>query len=77
MAFDPRWKLPQGKTPEALYDCLFSLIRELRTGSYLPTPVSDAADITYDKLTGTIDYVRLLASASTITGGTIRLYGKP
>jgi hypothetical protein len=29
------------------------------------------------ELTGTIDYVRLLASASTITGGTIRLYGKP
>ena len=35
MALDTRWKLPQGKTPDALYDCLFQLIRELRKGDYL------------------------------------------
>jgi hypothetical protein len=35
MSLDTRWKLPQGKTPDQLYDCLFSLIRELRKGDYL------------------------------------------
>jgi hypothetical protein len=47
MTLDSRWKLPQGKTPEALYDCIFSLVRELRKSDYLPTGF-DADAITYD-----------------------------
>lgn len=33
MTLDNRWKFPQGKSPEHLYDCLFTLIRELRKGA--------------------------------------------
>lgn len=35
MTFDSRWKFPQGKSPEHLYDALYQLIRELRKGDYL------------------------------------------
>jgi hypothetical protein len=35
MTLDPRWKFPQGKSPEHLYDALYQLIRELRKGDYL------------------------------------------
>jgi len=53
VALDTRWKLPQGKTPDALYDCLFQLIRELRKGDYLPDEVASlaASAITYDNAT--------------------------
>src|SRR5678810_565028 len=51
MALDTRWKNPQGKDPEQLWRWAQDLITELRRGDYLPTPVSDAADITYDNAT--------------------------
>jgi len=50
VALDTRWKLPQGKTPDALYDCLFQLVRELRKGDYLNNitlPALSAADIDF------------------------------
>ncbi len=51
MALDPRWKNPQGKTPEQLYDAIVQIVRELRKGDYLPAAISDAADIDYDNAT--------------------------
>jgi len=35
VALDTRWKLPQGKTPEQLYDSIAQIVRELRKGDYL------------------------------------------
>jgi len=46
VALDPRWKLPQGKTPEQLYDALAQLVRELRKGDYL-----SASGVSYDNST--------------------------
>ncbi|HTO28009.1 MAG TPA: hypothetical protein VL017_05410 [Devosia sp.] len=50
MALDTRWKNPQGKTPEQLYDAIVQIVRELRKGDYLPD-TSAAADVTYDNAT--------------------------
>lgn len=51
MALDTRWKLPQGKTPDQLYNWAEQIVRELRKGDYLPDAVSAAADVTYDNAT--------------------------
>jgi hypothetical protein len=69
MTFDSRWKLPQGKTPEQIYNWAEQLIRELRKGDYLPVVDSlDADAIVYDNATSGLAATDVQAAIDEVEG---------
>lgn len=77
MTFDPRWKLPQGKSPDQIYTWAEALIKELRKGSYLPTVLTDAADIAYDNATSGLTATDTQAAIDEVEGRVDTLEASP